>query len=402
MKHISRRDFLTVAGAAPLGLTVSGCVSQNNTTQDSTASISPDALFDPWLEINTRHLAWNVTQVRKRVEGRSIMAVIKCNAYGHGLAETARIFGQEGIDKFAVVKIYEAVALRESGITGEILNFGGFTKQQAEVLVRHGISQSVFSNAVDHLAAAAQKLGKQAQIHIKVDTGLGRVGVPHDQAFAFIEKVAAMPDIRIRGIFTSLTEEADFDPVQVKRLLALADEAKSKGIDVGMRHAASSLGIANCPPAFLDMVRPGDALYGIEPLANMDLRQALSMKTRVIYVKPLRPGQSVGYHREFKIEKDTLLVTLPLGYSDGYPIAAVNRSDVLIHGRHWPMIGSISANHVFVDVTGSEGIQIGDEVVLFGNQGEESITMGEVAQWGGTSVYKIAILTNPLLPRLFV
>lgn len=397
MREVNRREFLTLTGAASFVLPFS---KQSPKTKISTDY--PEEVFDPWLEINTSNLAWNISQVRKRVENRPIMAVIKCNAYGHGLVGMAKSLAEQNIRHFAVVKVQEALSLRENGIKGTILNFGPFSRQEAEQIVRYNISQSVFSRAVDNLADAARKLNRQARVHIKIDTGLGRVGVPYYEALAFVEKVASMPDIAIEGIFTTLTEEEDFDNIQIERLLQICNGAKKKGISVGLRHAASSGAITYFPPSFLDMVRPGNCLYGLEPLPNLDLKPVMTLKTRVIYVKKLRPGDTVGYHRVYKVEKETLLATLPLGYSDGYPPQAVNKADVLIHGQRWPLVAYMSANHATVDITGIEGIKIGDEVVVFGTQKGNEISIGEVAKWGDISVYKVVIYMNPLLPRKFI
>lgn len=397
MREVNRREFLAFATAAPLGYTF-----YKHSPDFLVTQANQDELFDPWLEINTNNFAWNVSQVRKRVENRPIMAVIKCNGYGHGLVGTAKALEEENIQRFAVVKVQEAVDLRENGIRGMILNFGPFSRQEAERLVRYDISQSVYSETVDWFAAAARKLKKQARVHIKVDTGLARVGVPYPEALPFIEKVAAMPDIDIEGIFTTLTEEEDFDKIQIDRFLQVCDEAKKKGISVGMRHAASSLAVANFPGSFLDMVRPGNCLYGLEPLANMDLKPVMSLKTRVIYVKKMRPGETIAYHRRYRVEKNMLVGTLPLGYSDGYPPQAVDKAEVLIHGRRWPLIAYMSANHSTVDISGANDIKIGDEVVLFGTQNGNEITLGEVAEWGDSSVYKVPIYMNPLLPRKYI
>jgi len=397
MTKFNRRKFLTLAGTAPLGFALHKHLPGAIASKDY-----PEDIFDPWIEINLKNLEWNLSQIRKRVNNRPINAVIKCNAYGHGLVDIARSLEKQSIRHFAVVKVQEAVSLRDNGIKGMILNFGPCSKKEAEQIVKLNISQSVYSEAVDILANAARKLNKQARVHIKVDTGLGRVGVPYYKALPYIEKVASMQEITIEGIFTAFTEVKEFDQIQLERFLQVCDTAKKKGIFLGLRHVASSDAIANFPSSFLDMVRPGSGIYGIKPLPNLDLRPVMSLKTRVIYVKKLRPGDSVGYFRKHKVEKDTLLATLPLGYSDRYPSQAVNKAQVLIQGKRWPLIAYISANHSTVDITGSEGVKIGDEVVLFGTQKGSEITMGEVAKWGGVTVYKVAIGMNPLLPRLFI
>ena len=397
MTKFSRRDFLTLAGTAPLGFAFSSHLPGPMNSKDD-----EEEYFDPWVEIDTKNLAWNLSQIQQRVGKRPVMAVIKCNAYGHGLVGVAKSLAKLNVKHMAVVKIQEAMPLRKNGIKGMILNFGPFTQKEAEQIVQHDISQSVFSEEVDKLAQAARKLNKKARVHIKVDTGLRRVGVPYTDAFSFVERVASMPEIAIEGIFTTLSEEEDFDKIQVERLMRICDEAEKKRISIGLRHAASSLAVSKFPQSFLDMVRPGNCIYGIEPLPNLNLRPAMSMKTRVIYIKKLRPGDTIAYHRAYKVKKDMLLATLPLGYSDGYLHRAVNKADVLIKGRRWPLIAYISANHSTVDITGSEGIKIGDEVVLFGKQSDNEITLGEVSQWGESSVYKVAIAMNPLLPRVFI
>lgn len=358
--------------------------------------------YDPWLEINTRNLAWNVAQVRKIVGDMPIMAVVKCNAYGHGTVGVAKALEQQGIDQFAVVKVQEALALRESGIDGTVLNFGPFSPAEARQIVTHDISQSVFSDTVDTLAQAAKEIGKPAKVHIKVDTGLSRVGVPYGQALAYIERVASLPDVLIQGVFTTLAEEEDFDPVQTDRLQTICRDAEKRGIAVGTVHAASTSGITASPASYLDMVRPGNCFYGFEAQPQMELKPTLSLKSRVILVKKIVPGDTIAYHRRFRAEKGMLLATLPVGYADGYPPQAVGKADVLIQGRRWPLIVYMSANHALVDITGAEGIQIGDEAVLIGSQGDETIFVTEVAEWADSSPYKVTTGMSPFLPRVFL
>jgi len=358
--------------------------------------------FDPWLEIDTNHIGWNVDQVRKKIGPTPIMAVIKCNAYGHGIVGVAKALQKKKIDRFAVAKVHEAVCLRENGIEGMILNFGGFSPDEAELLVKHDISQSVFSETVEVLGVAARKIRKKVKVHIKIDTGLGRVGVRHQEALKFIDKVAALTDLRIEGVFTTLTEEDDVDPVQIDNLVDIYDKAEKKGIRLGLKHAASSLAVVHNQPRLLDMVRSGNCLLGIESLPGLDLRPVMVLKTKVIFLKDMRPGESLGYHQRFKIVEPMRLATIPLGYSDGYPISALNKAQVLISGRRRPMIGYMSANHVFIDVTGDQTVRIGDEVVLIGRQGKENISIGEIAKWAESTVYRVAVNMNSAIPRVFI
>lgn len=354
---------------------------------------------EPWLEIQAENVSWNLTQVRHRVGDKPVMAVVKCNAYGHGGVEMALILADSGVQDFAVVKIAEATALRSSGIDQRILNFGSFSAADAATLVDLEICQSVFSGSIEWLSNAAQRLGKPARVHIKVDTGMSRVGVPHEAAISFIEDVHQLPGVVIDGVFTTLTEEPDFDLVQIGRLKRVCEQASALGILVGTVHAVSSSGVVDCPAAYLDMVRPGNALYGFEQLRGLDLRPTLSMHTRVVLVKKLQAGTTLGYHRLVQVEEEMRLATLPVGYADGFPASALDNADVLIRGRRWPVVGYVSANHTLVDVTGSDIVE-NDEVVLFGTQDQERISLAEVAAWTGLTTYQFATGLNPMLPRL--
>ena len=360
-------------------------------------------LVDPWLEINSHHLAWNLAQVRARVGERPIMAVLKGNAYGHGTVGVAQALARQGVDQFAVVKVGEALALRAAGLSGPILNFGPFSAAEAAQLVAHEIDQSVFVlESVERLGQAAEALSKPARVQIKVDTGLSRVGVPYDQALPFIEDVAARPGLEIKGIFTTLTEEDDFDPIQLARLQQVCRAAEAKGIALGLKHAASSSAVATLPAAGLDLVRPGNCLYGFEPLPPLQLKPVMALKCRVIQTKTLWPGDTIAYHRRGRVEQETRLATLPLGYADGYPPQAVDQAQVLIRGRRWPLVVYMSANHATVDISGGDDIEVGDEVVLFGGQGDQTITLSEVAAWAGSSVYQVATAMSPFLPRIYL
>ncbi len=403
MKDVDRRAFLKRAGAASVGLAVWG-----NASSEASPPTHASRGADAWLEIDLNHIGWNLAQIRRRVNNRPVMAVIKANAYGHGLVEVGKALEKQQISYLAVGKVQEALRLREGGVTTPILNFGPFSQDEAEALVRHDIAQSVFTDEVVYLAGAARALNRTAAVHVKVDTGLGRVGVPHDRALAFVATVASTPGISMAGIFTPFSEEEDFDRVQLDRFVQVCEGARQRGLDVGLRHAASSAGVISFPEAYLDMVRPGIAIYGQYPSVReykarrIDLRPAMSLKTRVTYVKTLRPGDAVSYHRAFVAEQDTDVATISMGYSDGYPYQAAGKAEVIVQGRRWPAIALVTSNHMTLDVTGAAHLEIGQEAVLFGKQGEVEISAEEVAAWAGTSVYKILIGMNPLLPKTYL
>ena len=363
---------------------------------------APADYTDPWLEIDTAALAHNISQIRAKTGNVPLMGVVKANAYGHGAVAIAQELQQHGINRFAVAKVAAAIALRQSGFAGPILNLGPFSTQEARLLIQHNIEQSVYNETVDVLAAAARELGQPARVHIKIDTGLSRVGVPFGAALPFVVDVAARRELALAGLFTTLVEDAAFDPTQITRLQEVVAAVKAQGIDPGIVHAASSAAAIQGTAPLLDMVRVGNGFYGFEPQTLVDTKPILSLRARVITVKTLLPGDSIAYHRRGLIERETRVATLPVGYADGYPFNAVDHgAQVLIRGRRWPLIVYMSANHVTVDVTGDPTIQVGDEAVLFGRQGAETISISELAGWAGSSEYKICTNLSPLLPRIF-
>ena len=404
MKSLKRRDFLRTVGLTSLG----GAAVAHMPSASLFAVSSLRNTADPWLEIDLNNIVWNLQQIRERVGKRPIMAVIKANAYGHGVVEVGKFLEKQKIDFLAVGNFREALQLRESGVKTSTLNFGSFAKPEAREIVQRDISQSVYTDDVGLLAEVARESNRIAKVHIKVDTGLGRIGVPYHKALPFVEKVATTPGVEIEGIFTPFTEDDEFDRVQLQRFLEVCEGAKKKGISVGLRHAASSAGVISFPDGYLDMVRPGIAIYGQYPSTReyearrIDLRPAMSLKTGVMFVKTLRPGDSVSYHRAFVAKEETQVATISVGYSDGYPYQAGGKAEVLIQGRRWPSVALVTSNHITADVTGARSLKIGEEVVLFGRQGGGEISAEALAGWAGTSVYKILIWMNPLLPRKYV
>lgn len=360
------------------------------------------------MEVSAANLTWNLRQIEARVQKKTVMAVVKANAYGHGLAGVSRALESSGVKHFLVGKLDEARQLRAANIRGRILNFGPFSDADADELVRLDITQNVYTKQVDALDRAARRLGRRAHVQIKVDTGLGRFGVVHDRAMEFIEHVAGLRGVLMEGVFTTLTEDAEFDREQLLRLRAIRERARKGGHKIEMWHAASSAAIVDLPEAYatLDMVRPGIMLYGLYPSERaekerkLELRPVLSLKTRVAYVKTLRPGESVSYHRAFTATQPERVATLAAGYSDGYTRALAGKGSVLIAGRRC-LIVAISSNATIVRL-GDGPAKIGDEAVLIGGQGSETISTSEVAAMTGNSVYGVVMGMNPLVPRVLV
>ena len=360
---------------------------------------------DTWIELNLPNMAWNLKKIKQHIRV-PVMAVIKANAYGHGLLEVGRFLDKSGIDALMVCKLSEAIQLRESGVKCPILNFGPLYTEDADLLAKHGISQSIFTDDVQILSQKAQKAGKKIKVHIHIDTGMGRMGIPHHKTKAYIEKVAALDGIVIKGISTTLTEDPEFDKVQMKRFLSLCQKSEKKGIRTGLKHAYSSAGIFTAGPSYLDMVRPGILLYGYYPNKKtqmedrLSLKPVLQLKSRVAAVKILRPGDSVSYHRAYTAKTKEKMAVIPVGYSDGYPLRIVGKGWVLIKGQKYPLIGDITANHLEIKLDLDSPISVGDEAILLGSQGQEEIRANHLSEWEGISTYKILLRLNPLLPRI--
>ncbi|MCP2604796.1 alanine racemase [Candidatus Aminicenantes bacterium AH-873-B07] len=362
--------------------------------------------LDPWIEVNLNHIAWNIKQIKKLVKV-PIMAVIKANAYGHGLLEIGKFLEEKGIKWLMVGKLQEAIMLRKEGIKCRILNFGPFSKLDCEEIIKWNICQSVFTNEVEDLNEIARKFRKKGEVHIHVDTGLGRIGIPYYKALQFIQKISLLPYIKITGVSTTLTEDFEFDKEQLKRFQEVCSLVEKKGIFLGIKHAASSHAILKHPESYFDMVRPGITIYGYYPSAQtqeedkLKLKPALKLKAKVIYVKELLPGESLSYHRKFIAKKKELVATIGIGYSDGYPYKSAGKGFVIIKGKKYPIIASVTANHLMINLNYDKSIKIGNEVILINNEKVYGCTAYEVGQWSDMSVYKILISLNPLLPRKY-
>ncbi len=400
---IKRREFLTLSGLGSI-LTLTKLKKDMRKTTRCEAKHSS---LDGWIELIEENVTWNLKKIREYCKV-PVMAVVKANAYGHGLKEIASILEKLRIDYLMVGKLQEALSLRKKGITSRINNFGPFAAEEAHEIVQNEITQSISSEEVITLNQAALKASKKAKINIHLDTGMSRMGIPYYEALPLIQKISSLSGLEVVGISTTLTEDPDFDKEQLERFLKVCQEAESQGITMGVRHVASSSGILTLKYSHLDMVRPGILLYGYYPSDEtqkedrLNLRPVLQFKARVVAVKHLRPGDSISYHRVYRVKKKEKIAIIPVGYSDGYPQNVAGKASVLIGGKRFPVIASVTANHMPVLLDDDSSVKVGDEVVLLGLQGEEKILADELASWSGVSTYKILISLNPLLPRIVV
>jgi alanine racemase len=363
-----------------------------------------DSSFDPWLEIEPRHLAQNVAEVARAAGGRPILAVIKNNGYGLGVVNVARVFAPlPQIAGLAVIKLQEALAIREAGLTAPVLLMGPFDDRDLAEMHARDIMPMVYTPIGDALERIANAAQKPIRIHVCVDTGLGRVGVPFRDATALIRDLASRPGVVIEGTMMTFTEDEAFDQEQLRRFDTLVAEWRSLGLTTGRRHAASSYTFFQHDNAALDMVRPGMALFGVYPeptfrsLNRMTLRPAAALRARVALVKRLAAGESAGYNRAYVATEDTWIATLPAGHADGWPRVAAKGAKVRIGDRLYPVIASVSASHTIVEIGREAAVKIGDVATLWDWQ--DGSRPEDVAMSCGASVYDLLMHLGGHLPR---
>jgi alanine racemase len=343
--------------------------------------------------------------------GVPVMGIVKANAYGHGLVPVARHLQAQGAEQLGVAFLEEGVALRRAGITLPILVMGGIFGPQAAQLIAEDLEITVSSlDKLRQVEAAAQALGRQATIHLKIDTGMERIGVHSYHAGPFIEAAVASRWCRVKGVYSHLACADDpgspMTRQQLGRFLEACAHFERIGAPMPLRHLANSGGLLHFPETHLDMVRPGIALYGVLPdpasRPAVALRPVMSLVSQVVYFKVVPAGHPVSYGATWAPTADTRVVTVPIGYGDGFPRALSSRGEVLIRGRRHPIVGRICMDQFMVDI-GPQGTAYNeDAVVLIGRQGDQAIGCEAVAQAAGTIPYEILVGLNGRIPREYV
>ncbi|MCX4315827.1 MAG: alanine racemase [Lachnospiraceae bacterium] len=363
-------------------------------------------------EINLDAICSNIEEIKRIVRPETaVMAVIKADGYGHGAIPIAYAV-QEKVGGFGVAAIQEALNLRKAGIKKLVLVLGYTPPEYYKELVAADISQTVFRyEMAKRLSEEAGRQGKKARIHMKVDTGMGRIGFAVcPQSIEEISRIAALPAVEIEGIFTHFAgaDEADKSSArkQLERFEWFCDSLAAEGIDIPMRHAANSAAIIDLPQANYDMVRAGIAIYGMYPSEEVNkralaLRPALSLRSHVVYVKELEAGQGISYGSTYITTRRTLVATVPVGYADGYPRSLSSKGYVLIQGKRAPVIGRICMDQMMVDVTEIPETKIGDSVTLVGTDGAACITVEEAAALAGTFNYEFVCNLSKRVPRIY-
>jgi len=360
-----------------------------------------------WAEIDLDAIALNVRAFKRHVGERvEIFAVVKANAYGHGAVPVARAALEAGATRLAVHRAIEGVELRRAGISVPILVMGYTPPSGAEMIVRHDLTPSLMTGEfAQAVSAEATRMGKLVPLHLKVDTGMSRYGLMPEQVVDFVRGLAALPAVKLEGLFTHFATADWADQTHVRRQLAtfldVTRAVENANIHVPLRHAANSAATMQLPEAHLDAVRPGIAMYGMNPSDEwspvFEIHPALSLKSCVSRVCSLPPGSGISYGRTFVTERETPVALVPVGYGDGYHRVLSNKASVLIHGQRAPIRGRVCMDQFVVDITGIGGVRQDDEIVLVGRQGDAEIRAEEVARLAGTINYEV---TTSLLPRI--
>lgn len=367
-----------------------------------------------WAEIDLKALENNVRELRRIIDPNAqMMAIVKANGYGHGVEPVSRVALQSGASWIGVALLQEALLLREKGITAPLLILGYTPIEDMQDVISNGISQTIFTWE-DALATAtvAEQMGKKARVHVKIDTGMGRLGFKSNaETVDLICRLAHLPSLELEGIYTHFATADETDKIfaeeQFARFQQILKQLAARHVYIRWRHCANSAAILDLPYTHLDMVRPGITVYGLYPSSDVrhdlvKLAPVMTLKAKVAFVKEVSERCSISYGRTFFTKEKTKIATVPLGYGDGYSRLLSNQGKVLVRGARAPVVGRVCMDQLMIDVGHIPGVRQGDEVVLLGSQGEEAITVDELAAQMGTINYEVLCLISERVPRVYL
>jgi alanine racemase len=363
------------------------------------------------IEVDSQALRANFRSIRAHVAPAKIMASVKANGYGHGLVTVSKILEQEGIDGLGVAYIEEALELRRAGIRAPILVFGGLLKEQLGEYIANEVDVTASSiSKLAQIEAAAAAYGKRARVHLKIDTGLERIGVHHYSAKSLFDAALSSQWCDIVGVFSHFAEVQRDDltlaKLQLERFLTALSYFEQRAQAPFIRHIANSGAVLSFEDSYLDMVRPGLSLYGVLPHSSLkgvlNLKPVLSLKSQVVFFKVVKQGAGVSYGHAWTAPHDTRVITVPIGYGDGYLRSLSNKAHVLVGGTRCPIVGRVCMDQLMVDISPTGEAYNGDEVVLIGAQGQERITVEELATLIDTTPHELLVLLNQRVPRVVV
>lgn len=379
-----------------------------------------------WAEVDLNAYAHNIAELKKLTgKGTRLMAVVKADGYGHGAVEIARQALISGAQNIGVARIDEALHLRQAGIDAPILIFGYTPPDMAGALILYDLTQTVYSAATARvMSAIAGRLGKKITVHIKVDSGMGRLGLlltelaegdrPDGSSRAAVQEALAisrLPGLTVEGLFTHFATadavDKSYADRQLEKFLDFADRLGREGLEPPVKHAANSGALIDLPDSHLDMVRPGIATYGLYPSAdvnhdNVALKPVMTMKSRIVHLKQVPAGFNVSYGITYQTEKPTTIATVPVGYADGFSRLLSNRGHMLVHGRKVPIVGRICMDLTMLDVGNVPQAKIEDEVVVFGGHGNQAVSADRVAAELNTINYEIVSSVTGRVARVYV
>lgn len=362
-------------------------------------------------EIDLEAIAFNYNLLQDRVKPAKIMAVVKANAYGHGVVPVARQVVELGSTHLAVASVDEGIILRRAQISVPVLVFGGLLPEQASLYLDYDLQATLFCpSALQALEQAARLANKPAQVQMLVDTGMGRVGIHWQNALALCQQIARSSWVQLAGVYThfATSDEADktFARLQLRQFNAVLAQIAEAGIRIPLRHAANSGAILDLPESYFDLVRPGIALYGYYPgpetRRDLPLRPAMTLKTRIFYIKEISPGTSISYGRKFIASRRTRIATLPIGYADGYNRRLTNQGYVSIRHQVYPVVGTVTMDQIMVDIGITDNIQVGDEAILFGPNCDERVSVSQICRAIGTIPYEVTCWISKRVPRVYL
>ena len=365
-----------------------------------------------WAEIDLTALRNNIDQIKRLAHPAKIMAVVKADAYGHGILPIGQVCEEKGVEYLGVAVLEEAIKLRQAGIKIPILLLGYMDVRLAEEAVAYDVSVTVFENRLPlALSYAAQKLGRPACIHIKTDTGMGRLGfAPQAETLREIIKISRLPGIIAEGLFTHFANSDDSDKsfarTQLQLFHTLLDQLKAEGLEFPILHSANSAAVMEIPEAAFNMVRAGIMLYGLSPFIRADsfyekFRPLMTLKSCISFIKTMQPGQTVSYGRTYCCTGETTVAVVPIGYADGYSRLLSNRGWSIIRGQKAPLIGRVCMDQCMFDVTAITGARAGDEVILFGTE-NDGVTADNIAEIMDTINYEVVCGISPRVPRVYI
>ncbi len=374
-----------------------------------------EALRPVWAEINLSNLDYNIKNIKAKIGDREMIGVIKADAYGHGSVKVAEVLRENGCRIFAIATLQEAITLREAGAKEEIIILGLTPDMYADTIVKYDITP-VFCDSANAKAFsdAAAKAGKVVSGLIAVDTGMGRIGYLADDldyAAEDLKKVAALPNFRIRGMFSHMSTADAFDKTyshqQEAKYNRFYEAMTAAGIEIPFRTLANSASVMEIPSVYFDACRPGIILYGCYPSDEVDVNQlslkpVMSVKANIVHLKDVPAGFSVGYGRKYISEKPSKIATIALGYADGYPRPYSAQAKVIVNGVIAPIAGNICMDQCMIDVTDVPDVKVGDEVIVMGTDGKNTILADDIAKATGTINYEITCAFGQRLPKVYV